>query len=296
MNVVAAGSLRQVCPVGPQGRCEYESLGSFEDKSGNVGNVEVVRCLHCGIGITTPPLADVAFLYEGRESQDFQPRTSGLAHRIKTVAFRRQARALLKDAGIRPARVLDFGCGSGLFTRCLDEVLGVGAVTGSDFHADPPFDLADGRYVPMDRLGELKETFDLVLAMHVLEHDDDASGLLDRIARMARPGGVIVIEVPNIDCVWAALIGKSWDAWYLPFHRTHFSKTSLEGLVRRSGLELVRTIDVCVPTMGRTLANALRARNSLVFLLAGILLHPIQWLGEKLCGRPSAIRVVARRN
>jgi SAM-dependent methyltransferase len=288
-------SSREACPSGPQGRCEYEPLGTFDDKSGKVGPVEVVRCRHCGIGVTKPPLADVAFLYEGRESQDFQPGTSGLAHFIKKIAFRRQARALLQAIPQRPMRVLDYGCGSGLFTRCLDDVLGGGAVTGSDFHDDPPADLADRTYVPLNRLEKLEGTFDLVLAMHVLEHDDDAAGLLDRIARMARPGGYVVIEVPNIDCVWTALVGKAWDAWYIPFHRTHFSEASLEGLVKRGGLQIARIVDSCVPSMGRSLANAFGATNSLPFLLAGIVLHPIQLIGEKLSGRPSAIRIVARR-
>jgi 2-polyprenyl-3-methyl-5-hydroxy-6-metoxy-1,4-benzoquinol methylase len=295
MNSVSTITSREACPSGPAGRCEYDLLGTFADKSGKVGPVEVVRCRHCGIGITTPPLGDVAFLYEGRESQDFQPGTSRLAHFIKTVAFRRQARELLREIPERPKRVLDYGCGSGLFTRCLDDVLGGGTVTGSDFHDDPPGDLADRTYVPLHRLEKLEGSFDLVVAMHVLEHDDDAAGLLDRIARMARAGGYLVIEVPNIDCVWTGLLGKSWDAWYLPFHRTHFSKASLEGLVKRGGLQIVRTIDGCVPTMGRSLANAFGARNSLPFLLAGIVLHPIQLIGEKLSARPSAIRIVVQR-
>jgi len=294
MNVVAAIPSRGACPVAPHGRCEFETLGAFADKSGKVGTVEVVRCRHCRIGITTPPLPDVAFLYDGRESQDFQPETAGLAHRIKEIAFRRQASRLLREVDFHPKRVLDFGCGSGLFTRCLGDVLGKASVTGSDFHDDPPADLRDRHYVPMNDLAKLEGTFDLVLAMHVLEHDDDAAGLLGRIARMARPGGYIALEVPNIDCVWTALLGQAWDAWYVPFHRTHFSKPSLAGLVRGGGLEIVRTVDICVPTMGRTLANAVGASNSLPFLLAGIGLHPVQWAGEKLSGRPSALRIIAR--
>jgi len=295
MNVAAPVTDRDTCPVAANGRCTFVSLGSFEDKSGRVGGVQVQRCVHCGIGITTPPLADVAFLYEDRESQDFQPGTSGLAHAIKTIAFRRQAQALLDDVGIRSGRVLDYGCGSGLFTRCLDDLLGKGSVTGSDFHKVPPADLADRLYVPMSELKSLEGGFDLVLAMHVLEHDDDAEGLLKRILGMARPGGLIVLEVPNIDCFWTALLGKSWDAWYLPFHRTHFSKTSLRGLMERAGVEIVREVDACVPTMGRSLANAVGASNGFAFLLAGIALHPLQWIGERLSRRPSALRFVVRR-
>ena len=122
-----------------------------------------------------------------------------------------------------------------------------------------------------------------------------AAGLLGRIVRMAKPGGLVVLEVPNIDCVWTGLLGQAWDAWYLPFHRTHFSRPSLAALVEAGGLRLLEQHDACVPTMGRSIANALGVGNSLPVLLAGAALHPVQWLGEKITGRPSALRMVARR-
>lgn len=283
------------CLAHPTQACDFESLGAFDDKSGKVGPVSVLRCRRCGIGVSMPRLADVAFLYDGRESQDFQPEARGLAHRIKQIAFRRQAASLLRDVGIQPTRVLDFGCGSGQFTRCLGDILPGATVVGSDFHDAPPSDLMGRPYLPQDRLAAEQGSFDLVLAMHVLEHDDDPAVLLGRIASMARPGGTVVIEVPNIDCVWTQLLGQHWDAWYVPFHRSHFSRRALRALVERGGLEIRSEHAICLPTMGRSLANLLGRRNSLGFLLAGILLHPLQWALEKLTGRPSAIRLVLRR-
>lgn len=290
---IASG--RGPCAVAPDGACDFVSLGAFEDKSGRVGAVEVLQCRHCRIGISTPPLPDVAFLYEGRESQDFQPSTGGLTRLIKRIAFGRQARGILAQLPGAPGKVLDFGCGSGLFTRRLGDILGDANVTGSDFHADAPDELRDRAYLPMDRLDAVAGQFDTVLAMHVLEHDDDALGLLARIARMARPGGTVVLEVPNIDCIWTRLMGQAWDAWYVPFHRTHFSPASVAGLVARGGLDVLDVHPVSVPTIGRSLANLVGARNSLPFLLAGVALHPVQVAGEKLSGRPAALRVIARR-
>jgi len=284
-----------LCPVDPAQACDFESLGSFADKSGKVGPVSVLRCRRCGVGISMPRLPDVAFLYDGRESQDFQPDARGLAHRIKQIAFRRQARTLLRHVGARPGRVLDFGCGSGQFTRCLGDLLPDATVIGSDFHDGAPLDLTDRLYLPQARLAGEQGSFDLVLAMHVLEHDDDPAALLARIVAMARPGGTIVIEVPNIDCIWTRLLGQHWDAWYVPFHRSHFGRRGLRALVERGGLNIVSEHAICLPTMGRSLANLFGRRNSLFFLLAGIILHPLQWALEKATGRPSAIRLVLRR-
>ncbi len=267
----------------------------FPDRSGRVGKVTVVRCRHCGVGVTNPPLSDVAFLYEGRESQDFQPLSKGLARAIKTIAFTRDARRLLRQVGRRPKRVLDFGCGSGLFTRCLGDVLPNSSVVGTDFHPDPPAELEGRPYVSNEQLASDAGGFDLIMAMHVIEHDDDPIKLLRRLKSLGTDDCTFVFEVPNVDCVWAPVFGHSWDAWYTPFHRIHFSRASLAGILNRAGFEVVREVDVSIPSMGRSIANVLGARNTLPLLLAGAALHPVQWGVERICRSPSALRVIARK-
>lgn len=244
--------------------------------------------------MTIPPLADVAFLYANRESQDYQPDAHGLSAIIKEMAFKIQARRLLRQLPGTPASVLDFGCGSGQFTRVLADMLPQSYVVGSDFHAVPPPGLGGRPYKPMVEVARDVGAFELVIAMHVLEHDDDTAGLLAHISALAQPGGTIVIEVPHVDCVWVKLFGKKWDAWYTPFHRVHFSRLSLQHKLRAHGLKVVAVHNVTVPTMGRTLANCFGQRNNLFWLLCGVVLHPLQWLGEKISGQPSSIRAIVR--
>lgn len=282
------------CPARPDQPCEFGSPEPQPDRSGLIGPVSVLRCRHCGIGITDPPLEDVAFLYEGRESQDFQPLSTGLARTIKTIAFTRDARRLLKQVGRTPKRVLDFGCGSGLFTRCLGDLLPEGSVVGSDFHPDPPGELEGRPYLSNEELSQDPGGFDLIMAMHVIEHDDDPIRVLRRLKALGSDDCTFVFEVPNIDCVWAPVFGEAWDAWYLPFHRIHFSRKSLNGILNRAGFDVVREIDVSIPSMGRSIANAAGMKNTLPVLLAGAALHPIQWGVERISGRPSALRVIAR--
>jgi len=282
------------CPAEPGRPCDLGEPKRYPDRSGLVGSVSVLRCTQCGIGITDPPLPDVAFLYEERESQDFQPHTAGLARTIKDIAFRREARRLLKQVGKRPQRILDFGCGSGLFTRCLGDLLPEAVVVGSDFHPEPSEALKDRVYVPNDRLTSQQAKFDLILAMHVLEHDDNPALVLQRLKSFATEDCTFVFEVPNIDCVWAPFFGQAWDAWYLPFHRVHFSRTSLRATLERSGFAIVRQIDATIPSMGRSIANVLGTRNTLPLLLLGAILHPLQWIAELLSRRPSALRVIAQ--
>ena len=278
-------------------RCSLPLEAGYPDRSGLVGQVGVARCVNCGVGVSQPPLADVAFLYADRTSQDFQTRASGLERAIKAIAFRMQAQRLLREVGGSvPRTVVDYGCGSGLFTNCLAQTLGPEArVIATDFHEAPPDDLGQGEYRPNTDLACIAGAADLVLAMHVLEHDDDPRALVARIADLARPSAHVVIEVPNIDCVWTQVFGTRWDAWYLPYHRAHYSRRALGAVIESGGLDIVRVVDVCVPTMGRTLANVFGRSGGLSFLLAGIALHPVQWVVEQVTRRPSALRVIARK-
>ena len=284
------------CAVKDDGSCDFVSLGNFTDKSGKIGEVSVIQCRHCKHAISLPAIPDVAFLYDNRESQDFQPDSYGLARWIKNIAFRRQARKLLKQLGITPNKLLDFGCGNGHFTRSIRGLLPYSHVIGSDFFNDPPKELIGLRYTPITQLAPLEGSFDVVSAMHVLEHDDDVAGLLAQISRMVKRGGRLVIEVPNVDCLWSKLFGRHWDAWYLPYHRSHFSRASLAQFLEHNGLEILSIHAISVPTMGRTFANIFRSRNNLFWLLLGVSLHPVQWLGEKLTGRSSAIRIISKKN
>lgn len=281
------------CPAHPSRDCAFISRGQFIDRSGKVGHVEIVQCERCGHGKTLPPLKDVAFLYEGRVSQDFQPGSRGLSRLIKDLAFRIDAKRLLELIGPDCGHILDFGCGSGQFTRVLGEMHGQAFVTGADMHPEPPIELADRAYLAPVAQQNRYEQFDVVIAMQVLEHDDDAAALLVKIINFAKPGGKVVIEVPNVACPWNRVFGKYWDAWYVPYHRQHFTRESLVCELERSGLRVIAAKPISIPTMGRSVANLLGVKNSLPLLLLGAALHPVQLLLEKLAGQPTAWRVLA---
>lgn len=283
------------CITRKHGQCSATSIIGLVDQSGHGLPQHVLCCRECGHGVSMPPVADVSVLYAGRDSQDFQPNTRGVAHAVKEHAFRRQARALLKQIGREPRQLLDYGCGSGQFTRILGELVPNAKVTGSDFFEAPPPELAGKPYCAFADLQHQQASFDVVTAFHVLEHDNHPSELLKRLIGLLRPGGTLVIEVPNIASPWARILGRHWDVWYLPFHRHHFTRTSLLALLRNEGLIIDDCIPVTVPSMGRTLANMLGTGKNLFTLLAGIALHPVQVVVERFSGEATAIRVIAHK-
>jgi SAM-dependent methyltransferase len=107
------------------------------------------------------------------------------------------SRQVLADdyaARLRPARVMDLGCGAGdsvdLF-RALDPEVDWVGVDVEDSHEVSGRTRADAEFVTFDgqRLPFEDSSFDLVYCKQVLEHVEHPHELLGEVARVLRPGG-----------------------------------------------------------------------------------------------------------
>ncbi len=127
-------------------------------------------------------------------------------------------------------RILDVGCGDGLFFRALrawGEVEGV--------EPDPAVVTDLGRsegvihQVPFDEGFQPECRYGLILLLDMLEHVDRPEAALRRAGELLAPGGRLLITVPAFELIWT-----SHDD--LNEHRTRYTKKSLEGLVGKSGV------------------------------------------------------------
>jgi 2-polyprenyl-3-methyl-5-hydroxy-6-metoxy-1,4-benzoquinol methylase len=157
--------------------------------------------------------------------------------------------ALIDPRGLR---VLDLGCGGGhngaLLKRAgAREVVGVELDPAAAAEARRQLDEvleADLAALQPEQLGEAP--FDAVLASDVLEHLADPELVLGRVLTRLRPGGAVVVSLPNVAHVWvfANLLMKRWPRKGSGiFDRTHvrwFGKRDMVRLLEGAGLRVLR--------------------------------------------------------
>src|SRR5258706_269334 len=115
--------------------------------------------------------------------------------------FERNVKSLNCLSGLR---ILDIGCGAGLlcepFTRLGAQVIGVDPsatnIAAARLHADKGHLSIDYRCTTVEQM-DVRERFDIVLAMEVVEHVTDVGMFLNRCAAMLKPGGLMVISTLN---------------------------------------------------------------------------------------------------
>jgi SAM-dependent methyltransferase len=120
---------------------------------------------------------------------------------------RRRVLAAVLDRLALPAdaRILDAGCGSG---RNMVDLVRRGRVCGLEL-APSSLQAAATRKVGEVRAGSLEQplpfrdgAFDLAVALDVLEHVGDDAFALRELARVVRPGGRLVVTVPQYAWLW----------------------------------------------------------------------------------------------
>lgn len=158
-------------------------------------------------------------------------------------AIRRHARP--------PARLLEIGCGSGrLLWLAKQAGFDAEGLELSPFLADSvcgrtgiPVHVADFlRFEPPP-----DQRFDVVVLQHVLEHLTDPILAMMRIRGLLRPGGIGVLEFPNIDGLdlrfkrllrRTGLHRKSYPAGYRPGHCNEYNRRSFGALAAKTGFRL----------------------------------------------------------
>ncbi len=225
------------------------------------GRFQVSRCVGCGLDRLDPmPSADdIDAFYSHLDLYPYDIAGSGRVARLKPRLGRLLLRArygpnagraglcagaiaLLLRKRLVPLdpegrTLFEVGAGNGAFLQSMQQLgwrvagcelsrSGVDASRALGLAVDQGT-LEDGRYPA--------ESFDVLRLDQVFEHLRDPRRFLCEAHRVVKPGGFLIIGVPNADAASYKLFGPYWGLLGLPFHLFQYTTRALETLVTDAG-------------------------------------------------------------
>jgi hypothetical protein len=202
---------------------------------------------------------------------------------------------------VNSGNLLEFGAGTGEFLHEA-AVAGFSAV-GVDKHPRIRKENEHPRIsiVRSDARGfRTDHQFDVVAALHVLEHFSDPYDFLDAIRRNLTDNGVVLIEVPNYASLSRVATGRRWNC-FVSYHALQLTPSSMVTLLKRAGFEVLslesvgcgttQVLGLGIPWLGRRIGLSMKygwQPPGAIRQIATSVEHRMHW-GNNL-------RVVARKS
>jgi len=140
------------------------------------------------------------------------------------------------------ATVLDYGCGYGFFLKEMKKrKYNISGVDISTIRTAVAKKNASKIEIKQNLTDLSQKSFDCITAFHVLEHVRDPIGLLITLKSYLKPGGRLIIEVPNLDDHLISLVPEYKDFYWKIEHLSYFNAKTLAYCVRKAGLKLQKT-------------------------------------------------------
>jgi SAM-dependent methyltransferase len=209
----------------------------------------IYECRNCGFRFTQdhPGEEEAGRYYESPAyiSHSSSKRNAGekIYHLAREIMLRRKVSFIRKAGARNSGSLLDIGSGTGHFAAAMKKAgWKVSAIEISEKARAFSEKELGIEALPPEKAGTLQdESFDCITLWHVLEHFHDLHGYMREIKRLLKPGGILVVALPNCASADALHYGKFWAAWDVPRHLWHFTPASFSKLAGLHGFALNRS-------------------------------------------------------
>ena len=217
------------------------------------GKWDLVECSSCGLVYTAPRIpAEELIKYYPQSYSPYVPtgnlrasRVGGLLRKAAMLPY--SLRFGSPDWNEKPpgtGRLLDVGCGAGIFLREAEQQgWKAWGIDLSPVAVETAARNAPNATVRLGTLDDLPATekFELINMSHILEHLAEPRRAVEQCFERLVPGGRLRISLPNIRSFEAALFRRAWRPLDIPRHTVHFSRDVLERLLLEIGFVKIST-------------------------------------------------------
>jgi 2-polyprenyl-3-methyl-5-hydroxy-6-metoxy-1,4-benzoquinol methylase len=219
----------------------------FECKDHTVSGekFKIVECKDCGF-VFTNPIPDEKYIIKYYKSEDYISHSDtkkGLVnmayHQVRKITLREKLHLI--NSLSKKEILLDIGCGTGYFLNSCKE--DGWEVEGTE--PDP-----DARKIAEAQIkSEVSESifsksnyesYNIITMWHVLEHVHKLNESMERISRLLKKDGKLIIAVPNCKSYDATIYKENWAAYDVPRHLYHFTADSMDKLLKKHNFKMIK--------------------------------------------------------
>lgn len=237
-----------ICPA--CGQAAWKQAGQVTDYSISGETFEIIECVACRLKATfpRPEETEIGRYYASETYISHSDTRKGLINRLYHVAriymLKQKYRWVTQLTSQGQGSLLDIGAGTGHFAHFMKEKgWQVTALEPDENARKIALQKLNLQVDPLDTLAQLpSQTYDLITLWHVLEHVYNLDAYLKRFRDLLKPGGTLLIAVPNHTSRDATHYGLHWAAYDVPRHLWHFSPESMDKLMSGHGFALQKKI------------------------------------------------------
>ena len=254
--------------------CKQElTIYIFKNIRINKNSYNLSECGKCKIGMLHPfpSEEELAKLYSCGNYRTDSGKRFGFAIEFLIYLGRLRKRRRINQF-IKTGKILDIGCGRGLFLDVMRrggwDTLGTEFNEETAFYAIKTYGL---KIFPGDIARHKLPTgdIDVININQVLEHLKNPNKVIQESYRLLKKGGMLIISVPNLRSLQFAIGKKKWFLLDLPFHLFHFTEEGLCKLLSKNEFKVkyIKRFSLEISPFGwlQTLLNISGIRFNLLY-------------------------------
>ena len=227
------------CPV--CGKSEFKNFLVVKDKSVTQESFVIVQCENCGFKFTNPrpDFESIGKYYESEAYISHSNSSKGIINKayqvVRSIAVKDKLELVNRLA--TKGAILDYGCGTGYFLSACQKdgwkVEGFEPNATANNQAEKTL----GKSIEKASLKRFdKESFEIITMWHVLEHVHTINETFQELLSLLKPGGTMLVAVPNADSLDAKKYGENWAAYDVPRHLYHFNQATMKRFLKKHKL------------------------------------------------------------
>jgi len=240
------------CPI-----CESDSLDYFlscKDYTVSHESFTIVKCRNCEF-VFTNPRPDPVTIGKYYKSEDYISHSdvrkgliSKLYHFFRNYTLLKKLQLVINLTGKPSEKIsrnlLDIGCGTGSFLNICSKAgftcFGIEPEKDARVLAQKKYNLEIGDESNLDSLAS--GIMDVITMWHVLEHVSSLNDTIQKIKRLLKPNGFLIVAVPNRNSFDAKYYKEFWAAFDTPRHFYHFTPSNVSKLFSKNNMKVLRTL------------------------------------------------------